>query len=102
GDGAGRLRALLRVVVPISRPTLRVLLICFCIWTWSEFFLPLIFLISGDSQTVPVALGVLQGERYMDATMSSASALLGIVPGVAFFLIFQRTLTRGITVGAVK
>ena len=38
----------------------------------------------------------------MDATMSSASALLGIVPAVAFFLIFQRTLTRGITVGAIK
>ncbi|MGN9783514.1 carbohydrate ABC transporter permease [Nonomuraea sp. ZG12] len=101
-DGAGRFRTLIRVVVPISRPTLSVLLIFFFIWTWNEFFLPLIFLISNDNQTVPVALGILQGERYMDATMSSASALLGIVPAVAFFLIFQRTLTRGITVGAVK
>jgi raffinose/stachyose/melibiose transport system permease protein len=101
-DGAGRFRALVRVVVPISRPTLSVLMIFFFIWTWNEFFLPLIFLISNDNQTVPVALGILQGERYMDATMSSASALLGIVPAVAFFLIFQRTLTRGITVGAVK
>lgn len=101
-DGAGRLRALTRIVVPISRPTLSVLMIFFFIWTWNEFFLPLIFLISNDNQTVPVALGVLQGERYMDATMSSASALLGIVPAVVFFLIFQRTLTRGITVGAVK
>ncbi|MEV0146740.1 MULTISPECIES: carbohydrate ABC transporter permease [unclassified Nonomuraea] len=101
-DGAGRFRALWRIVVPISRPTLSVLVIFFFIWTWNEFFLPLIFLISNDNQTVPVALGVLQGEKYMDATMSSASALLGIVPAVAFFLIFQRTLTRGVTVGAVK
>src|SRR5690606_40545890 len=59
-DGAGRFRALVRVVVPISRPTLSVLLIFFFIWTWNEFFLPLIFLISNDNQTVPVALGVLQ------------------------------------------
>ncbi|SEG99494.1 raffinose/stachyose/melibiose transport system permease protein [Nonomuraea solani] len=101
-DGAGRLRSLLRIVVPISRPTINVLLIFFFIWTWNEFFLPLIFLISNDTQTVPVALGVLQGERYMDATMSSASALLGLLPAVAFFLIFQRTLTRGVTVGAIK
>ncbi|MET8861438.1 carbohydrate ABC transporter permease [Nonomuraea sp. NPDC004580] len=101
-DGAGRLRALLRIVVPISRPTINVLLIFFFIWTWNEFFLPLIFLISNDTQTVPVALGILQGERYMDATMSSASALLGVLPAVAFFLIFQRTLTRGVTVGAIK
>ncbi|WP_424529922.1 carbohydrate ABC transporter permease [Sphaerisporangium viridialbum] len=101
-DGAGRWRVLWRIVVPISRPTLSVLMIFFFIWTWNEFFLPLIFLISNDNQTVPVALGVLQGDKMMDATMSSASALLGIIPAVAFFLIFQRTLTRGVTVGAVK
>lgn len=101
-DGAGRLRILLRIVVPISRPTLGVLFVFFFIWTWNEFFLPLIFLISNENQTVPVALGVLQGQRLMDATMTSSSALLGIVPAVVFFLIFQRTLTRGITVGSAK
>ncbi|OPG03028.1 ABC transporter permease [Microbispora sp. GKU 823] len=101
-DGASRWRMLWGIVVPISRPTLSVLLIFFFIWTWNEFFLPMVFLISNDNQTVPVALGVLQGEKMMDATMSSASALLGIIPAVAFFLIFQRTLTRGITVGAIK
>ena len=101
-DGASRWRTLWRIVVPVSRPTLSVLLIFFFIWTWNEFFLPMVFLIANDNQTVPVALGVLQGEKMMDATMSSASALLGIIPAVAFFLIFQRTLTRGITVGAIK
>ncbi|WP_433251994.1 carbohydrate ABC transporter permease [Streptosporangium sp. CA-135522] len=101
-DGAGRWRALWQIVVPVSRPTLSVLLIFFFIWTWNEFFLPLVFLISNENQTVPVALGVLQGDKMMDATMSSASALLGILPAVAFFLIFQRTLTRGVTVGAIK
>ncbi len=101
-DGAGRLRILLRIIVPISRPTLGVLFVFFFIWTWNEFFLPLVFLISNENQTVPVALGVLQGQRLMDATMTSSSALLGIVPAIVFFLIFQRTLTRGITVGSVK
>jgi raffinose/stachyose/melibiose transport system permease protein len=101
-DGAGRWQVLWRVVVPMSRPTLAVLMVFFFIWTWNEFFLPLIFLISNDNQTVPVALGVLQGQRLMDATMSSASALLGILPAILFFLVFQRTLTRGVTAGAIK
>ena len=101
-DGAGRWQVLWRVVVPMSRPTLAVLMVFFFIWTWNEFFLPLIFLISNDNQTVPVALGVLQGQRLMDATMSSSSALLGILPAILFFLIFQRTLTRGATAGAIK
>jgi raffinose/stachyose/melibiose transport system permease protein len=101
-DGAGKWRTLWRIVVPNSRPTLAVLVTFFFIWTWNEFFLPLIFLISNDKQTVPVALGVLQGQRMMDATATSASALLGIVPAMIFFLIFQRTLTRGIMSGATK
>ena len=45
-DGAGRARILWRVVVPVSRPTLGVLLVFFFIWTWNEFFLPLVFLVS--------------------------------------------------------
>jgi raffinose/stachyose/melibiose transport system permease protein len=101
-DGAGRWRTLASVVVPVSRPTLAVLFTFFFIWTWNEFFLPLIFLISDDKQTVPVALSVLQGDRQMDATTTSASALIGILPAVLFFLLFQRTLTRGITAGAIK
>ena len=101
-DGASRWTILWRVIVPISRPTLSVLLIFFFIWTWNEFLIPLTFLVSNDNQTVPVAISVLQGDRLMDVTTTSASALLGLLPTLIFFLIFQRTLTRGITAVAVK
>ena len=101
-DGAGRWQVLWRVVFPISRPTLSVLLIFFFIWTWNEFLIPLTFLVSNANQTVPVAITALQGDRLMDVTTTSASALLGLLPTLVFFLIFQRTLTRGITAGAVK
>ena len=101
-DGAGKWRMLWQVVVPVSRPTLTVLLTFFFIWTWNEFLLPLVFLVSNENQTVPVALGVAQGEHIVDVTMQAASGLLGIIPAIVFFLIFQRTLTRGVTVGSVK
>ncbi|MCP2032018.1 raffinose/stachyose/melibiose transport system permease protein [Okibacterium sp. HSC-33S16] len=101
-DGANRWTILWRVVFPISRPTLSVLLIFFFIWTWNEFLIPLTFLVSNAAQTVPVSIAVLQGDRMMDVTTTSASALLGLLPTLIFFLIFQRTLTRGITAGAVK
>jgi raffinose/stachyose/melibiose transport system permease protein len=38
----------------------------------------------------------------MSVTATSASALLGVLPALLFFLIFQRTLTRGIAAGALK
>jgi raffinose/stachyose/melibiose transport system permease protein len=101
-DGASRWQILWRVVFPISRPTLAVLLIFFFIWTWNEFLIPLTFLPSNANQTVPVAISVLTGDRLMDVTTTAGAALLSIVPTIIFFLIFQRTLTRGITAGAVK
>jgi raffinose/stachyose/melibiose transport system permease protein len=101
-DGASKRQILWKVVFPISRPTLSVLLIFFFIWTWNEFFIPLVMLIDNSTQTIPVALASLQGDRLMDAPTINAGSLISLLPAVLFFLFFQRTLTRGITAGAVK
>jgi len=90
------------VVFPIVRPTLSVLVIFFFIWTWNEFFIPLVMLIDNDTQTIPVALASLQGDRLMDAPTTNAGALISLIPAVIFFFVFQRTLTRGVTAGAIK
>jgi raffinose/stachyose/melibiose transport system permease protein len=101
-DGANKWQVLWRVVFPISRPTLSVLMIFFFIWTWNEFFIPLVMLIDNATQTIPVALASLQGDRLMDAPTINAGSLISLLPAVIFFFIFQRTLTRGVTAGAVK
>jgi raffinose/stachyose/melibiose transport system permease protein len=101
-DGAGKWKTLWQVVFPNVRPTLAVLLIFFFIWTWNEFLIPLVMLIDNNTQTVPVALASLQGDRLMDAPTTNAGALISLIPAVLFFLVFQRTLTRGVTAGAIK
>jgi raffinose/stachyose/melibiose transport system permease protein len=101
-DGASRWDVLWKVVFPVVRPTLSVLMIFFFIWTWNEFFIPLVMLTTNDTQTIPVALASLQGDRMMDAPTTNAGALVSLIPAVLFFLIFQRTLTRGVTAGSVK
>ena len=101
-DGASRWRTLLSVVVPISRPTISVRMVFFFVWTWDEFLLPLSFLNRPDSLTVPLVLEQLSGERQTDVTTLISATLLSVVPTIVFFLVFQRTLTRGITAGAVK
>ena len=101
-DGASRWQVLCLVVLPMLQPTLAVLATFFFVWTWNEFLLPLVLLISNDNQNVSVALGTLHGQYTSDPTTSAAAALLGIIPTVVFFLVFQRTLMRGMTVGAIK
>lgn len=101
-DGATRWRILWQVVYPIVKPTMAVLMIFFFIWTWNEFFIPLVMLTTNDTQTVPIALASLQGDRMLDVPTLNAGALVSLLPTLIFFLIFQRTLTRGVTAGAVK
>ena len=101
-DGCTKLQLLVRIVTPVSLPTIAVLFTFFFIWTWNEFFLPLVLLVSDARQTVPIAVSVAQGQHNVDATLASASALLGCLPCVVFFLLFQRTLTRGVTAGSIK
>jgi len=101
-DGCSKSNLLWDIVAPLSLPTLSVLFVFFFIWTWNEFFLPLILLPSNTSQTVPLALAINQGQYGVNITAQSASGLLGILPCIIFFLIFQRTLTRGITAGGIK
>lgn len=101
-DGASRWQVLRHIVYPMSRPTLSVLLIFFFIWTWNEFFIPLIMLITNSTQTIPVALASLQGDRHVDVPTINAGSLISLLPALLFFLIFQRSLMRGISAGAVK
>jgi raffinose/stachyose/melibiose transport system permease protein len=101
-DGATRRQVLWHVVIPMLRPTLTVLATFFFVWTWNEFLLPLVLLISNDNQNVSIALGTLHGQYTSEPTTTAAAALLGIVPTVLFFLVFQRTLMRGVNVGAIK
>lgn len=101
-DGCNKTQLLVHIVTPMSKATLSVLFTFFFLWTWNEFFIPLIMLVSNARQTVPIALSVTQGQHNMDATMASASAMLGILPCIVFFILFQRTLSKGITAGAIK
>jgi len=101
-DGATSWQILWSVIVPVLRPTLMVLGTFFFIWTWNEFLIPLVMLVSNNNQTVSVAMGLTRGQNLSDPTLQAAASLLGIAPTIVFFLIFQRTLTRGVAVGAVK
>ncbi len=101
-DGASRWQTLRNVVFPIMRPTLSVLFVFFFIWAWNEFYFSLIFLTSSDTQTIPLAIALLRGDRLMDVPTINAGSLISLLPAIIFFLIFQRTLTRGLTAGAVK
>jgi raffinose/stachyose/melibiose transport system permease protein len=101
-DGAGRLRIFWSVVTPITRPTMSVLLVFFFIWTWNELLIPLVLLSDPTNQTIPIAITTLKGQNGTQLDQLIAGSMMSLIPTLIFFLIFQRTLAKGVTAGAVK
>jgi raffinose/stachyose/melibiose transport system permease protein len=101
-DGCNKLQLFLRIIIPLNWPPISVLLVFFFVGSWNDFFIPLIMLISSKNYTVPVAMALARGEHNVTVTLQSAAALLGIIPCIIFFIIFQRSLTRGVTSGSIK
>jgi multiple sugar transport system permease protein len=96
-DGCGHLRIFGQVLIPLMIPALATTAIFTFIWTWSDFFTPLIYLTSPDMYTVPVAL-----RSFLDATSGSnwgamfAMSIVSLIPMFLAFLFGQKYLVKGI------
>jgi multiple sugar transport system permease protein len=101
-DGAGRLRVLRSIVLPLSRPVLGVVSIFAIIGIWKDFLWPLLVLQNPDSQTLSVALSRLANTSQVPPTEFMAGLVVAGVPMIVVFLIFQRSIIGGLSAGSMK
>ncbi len=101
-DGAGELKIFFRVVVPLCKPIIAVLVIFTFMWRWNDFVWPLMVLTDQDLFTVQLGLNLLKGQYNTEWTNIMAIALFSLVPMFAIFLVFQRHLVRGIAGTGLK
>jgi multiple sugar transport system permease protein len=101
-DGAGRLRVLWSIVLPLSKPVLAVVSIISIIGIWKDFIWPLIVLQDPNVQTINVALQNLQATSHVPENVFVAGLAIASAPMIAFFLLFQRYILGGLQAGALK
>lgn len=106
-DGAGFLRLLREIVVPLTMPALATLFLVNFIVNWNEFFTPLIFARGEGTKVITMALTEAQGlgansQYYQNWGNMSAVAIIATIPVFLITILFQRRITEGITAGAVK
>jgi multiple sugar transport system permease protein len=101
-DGAGFWKIYRRVIMPLARPAIAAVVIFAFVQSWNDLLWPLLVLSNPDIMTIPVGLATVQGSfgiRYADVM---ASAVLGAIPLVAVFLLFQRNIVEGIAGTGLK
>ncbi|MFJ2647930.1 carbohydrate ABC transporter permease [Streptomyces sp. NPDC087420] len=99
-DGAGPVRILWSLVLPLSRPVLAVVSIFAVVGVWKDFLWPLLVLPDPARQPITVALNRLA--EFMPANQLLAGMVMASVPLLVIFLIFQRHIIAGLTAGSLK
>lgn len=101
-DGCSRLGALARVILPMSLPALAVVAFFSFTQAWNEFLYANVFVNSPDARTITTGLTLFIVEDVFFWGPMMAAACLATIPPVVVYLVFQRWVVKGLTLGAVK
>jgi N,N'-diacetylchitobiose transport system permease protein len=102
-DGASRLGAFVRILLPLIAPGLVATSVYTFITSWNEYIFANTLLRTGHTYTITLWLSDLTGgQRAIDWGAVMAASTLISIPVVIFFLLVQRRIAYGLTAGAVK
>ena len=102
-DGCGHFRIFTRIILPLSKPALATAAIFSFIYSWNDFFTPLLYLTDTRLFTVPLAL-----RAFIDTTAGSAfgalfaMSVVSLLPVLGVFIAFQKLLVEGISTTGLK
>ena len=101
-DGAGYLETLRRVVIPLSAPGIITITIFNVTTWWNDLLIPLIFMQSDEKMTVTVGVATVVGRRSTDFPLLLTGLLFSSIPPMVIYIVLQRTIRRGLVIGAVR
>jgi multiple sugar transport system permease protein len=101
-DGAGHVRTFLRVVLPLCKPLIAVLVLFNFMFRWNDFAWPLIILKNPADYTLPVGLLFLQGQYTVNYAQMLGMALVTILPMLVLFIALQRYFVEGLLRSGIR
>ena len=101
-DGCGLANLCLRIVIPVIKPVFATLVVFNVIYVWNEYPLSVTLINDAAKMTVSLGASMFRSTYSMDYSGMVASAVLVIVPQLAFYILLQKYIIEGMTAGAVK
>lgn len=101
-DGGSSSVILWRILVPISLPGIVSVGVYTFMLAWNEFLFALTLTKTNDMRTVPVGIQLLMGQHSFEWNQMMAMSVLGSLPVLILFLLFQRYFIAGMAAGSVK
>ena len=101
-DGASRFGVFWRIIIPLSRPALVLVVVFTFVGVWNDFLQPLIYLNDPKLFTVSLGLSFFQGTRETNWNLLMAGSLMATIPPLLLFFFAQRQLIGGIAIEGIK
>ncbi len=101
-DGAGAWGILFRIIIPLCRPALTVVVVFTFVWVWNDFLEPIIFLRDWDSYPISVGLAFFQGRYSVEWHLFMGATLVSILPILVLYFFAQRHLIGGLASIGIK
>ena len=103
-DGAGHLRQMLQIALPMSKPIVLTVILLGAVAHWNDYLWPLIVTNTADMRTLPIGV---QALKYKTAEVPQwnvvmAGATMVLLPLIALFLVTQKKFVEGAVQGALK
>lgn len=101
-DGGSRMKALWKILVPVSVPGLVSVGMYTFMQAWNEYLFALALTQTTNMRTVPIGINMLMGQHTYDWSQMMAMSFLGSLPVLILFIFFQKYFIAGMSSGAVK
>jgi ABC-type glycerol-3-phosphate transport system permease component len=101
-DGVSNLNMWWRLGVPLARPAIFTVAVLQFIQIWNDLLVGLLFLQNPTDHTVTVGLALLQSGRVLSVPALMAGSVMSVIPPIVVYVLFQKHLVRGITMGMGK
>jgi multiple sugar transport system permease protein len=101
-DGASLWTRYWRLTMPLCRPALAALATLLTTWIYNDFFWAITLIESGNRRPITSALANLQGEFVTNQNLIAAAAMIAAIPTLVVYLVLQRQVVSGLTLGATK
>ena len=99
-DGAGPVRTLWSIILPMSRPILGVVSIFAVTNVWKDYLWP--YLVESTAETRTVNVGIVAFSNGLPQNTVIAAAVIAAIPTIVFFLVLQKNIIAGLTAGSLK
>lgn len=101
-DGAGSWTILYRIILPLCRPALAVMIVYTFLWTWNDFLQPVIYLNDFNRYPISVGLAFFRGRYGVEWNLLMSATLVSIAPVLALYFVAQRHLIGGLAAVGLK